>query len=185
MLLSPIFLRSFLISTFFYCTPLLYVANGQVSSDTFCAELKNMMESAKTGFNSTKGNKVEKTVTGNKKTFYKNKQTLIDSSDCFINDVVEYPECRCILASDKRINESLISQYNKYRNDIKSCLLDNWVFSDKDSTNSFFLEGTKFKKLVGVKKVEEQKLKLELFMYSSMIEKMRVVELKIEGIAVE
>ena len=168
--------------TAFLCLSSPFVGYGQNSSGKFCNELNTILESAKTGFNSTKGEKTERIISGNPKTFFVN-TIFLDSAECYINDVAEYPELTCILASNNRIDEKLTSRYKKLRESIKNCLTIDWVFSDQDSTNNFFLEGTKYRKLVGVKKVDEKKLKIELFMYSSMIEKMRVVELKIEGIA--
>ena len=183
MCFSDITCHHIFVFTAFLCLSSSFVGYGQNNSGKFCNELNTILESAKSGFNSTKGEKTERIISGNPKTFFVNSISLDSANECYINDVVEYPELTCILASNNRIDEELSNKYNKIRASIKNCLSIDWVFSDQDSTNNFFLEGTKYRKLVGVKKVDEKKLKIELFMYSSMIEKVRVVELKIEGIA--
>lgn len=148
----------------------------------FCTQLKSMLEAAKQGFIPIKGVATIRIITAQERKFYIADLKFVDDHDCYINDVKSYPECECLLTTDTRITESLSASYESYKNKIKECLGEEWVISEKDSTNDYYLKGTRFKKLVVRENVTGKKVKFHLYLYSSMIEKKRVVELKFEGI---
>ena len=150
--------------------------------DSFCIQLKEMLAAAKDGFKPIIGEATTKMITGKETKLYKSTLKFVDDEECYINDVKSYPECQCLLASDSRITESLTSTYESYKKQIKECLGDEWVIMEKDSTNDYYLKGTRFKKLVVRENITGKKVKFHLYIYSSMIEKKRVVELKFEGI---
>ena len=107
---------------------------------------------------------------------------FVDGHECYINDVTSYPECECLLETDTRITETLSNAYESYTTQIQDCLGDEWVVVEKDATNDYYLEGTKYKKLDIRENITGKKVKFHLYLYSNMIEKKRVVELKFEGI---
>jgi len=158
------------------------IENTTIPSDDFCSKLKIMLEAAKEGFEPIKGEGVERMITGNMKRFYKSNTKFLNEFDCYVNDVSSYPECECILATDSRITESLMKSYDHYKSEIEKCLGEEWVITEQDSSNNFYLKGTKYKKLVIRENITGKKVKFHLYIYSSMIEKSRVIELKIEGI---
>ncbi|MFH1320185.1 MAG: hypothetical protein ABII90_05960 [Bacteroidota bacterium] len=158
------------------------VNTPEPSNDNFCDKLKNLLESSRQGFSSVKGEAVERMITGNKKKFFISKVRFTGEHECYLNDSEAYPECECILATDRTITEQLTRQYEDFTNVIISCLPTGYTMTEQDSTNNFYLKGTKFKKYVVQEQEGEQKVRFHLYMYSSMIEKKRVVELKIEGI---
>jgi len=147
----------------------------------FCTQLNKMLDAAKEGFEPVKGAATTRVITGKEKNFFISNVKFVNGRECYINDVQSYPECECILETDTRITEKLSGSYDAYKKQIKECLGDEWVITEKDSTNDFYLKDTKYKKLV-VKNKTERKLKFHLYIYSSMIEKKRVVELKFEGV---
>ena len=153
-----------------------------VDDEKFCNTLQSLLTAASSGFDSIKGVSTERMITGNKKPFFISKVNFDNGSECYINASEAYPECECILASDARITPELISQYNNYKKVVEACLPTGWRISEQDSTNSPYLKGRKYKKLVVREDVTGKKVKFHLYMYSSMIEKKRIVELKIEGI---
>jgi len=155
------------------------------AEENFCELLKNLLEAADSGFASAKGEPTERIITGITRKFYISKIKFNDEHECYINDVDAYPECECILATDSRITEKLIADYESFKNQIKECLPSGWKIAEQDSTNNFYLKGTEYRKLVLRENVEGKKVKFHLYMYSSMIEKKRIVELKIEGLAKE
>ena len=155
------------------------IIGGQKTS--FCQTLLSLIESGREGFDEAKGEEVTRIITGSRKKYYVSKIGFNDSLQGYINDFASYPEYECILATDTRISETLASAYQNYKSNIMDCLSGEWTITEYDSTNNFYLKGTKFKKLVGIENAEGIKMKLHLYLYSSMIEKKRVVELKIEG----
>ena len=150
--------------------------------DDFCTQLKNMLDAAKEGFEPVLGDPTIRIITGQKKNFFIAKIKFVDGHDCYINDVKSYPECECILATDTRISEKLSASYESYKSQIKSCLGEEWVIEEKDSSNDFYLKGTKYRKLVIRENITGKKVKFHLYIYSSMLEKKRLVELKFEGL---
>jgi len=156
--------------------------NSTPPDEGFCQFLKTMLESAHDGFSSVKGEATERMITGTAKKFYISKVKPVSNRECYINDADSYPECECILTTDTKITEKLSADYESFKNQIKECLPTGWIFAEQDSSNNFYLKGTKYKKLVAREDVEGKKVAFHLYIYSSMIEKKRVVELKIEGI---
>lgn len=152
------------------------------SEDDFCTQLKTMLEAAKEGFIPIKGEATTRVITGHEENFYIANIKFVEGKTCYINDVAAYPECECILATDTRITEKLSASYESYKKKIQDCLGDEWIIMEKDSTNDFYLKGTKFKKLAVRENKTGKKVKFQLYIYSSMIEKKRIVELKFEGI---
>ena len=150
--------------------------------DDFCTKLKSMLESAHNGFNSIKGAPIERMITGSRKNFFVSKTKFVEAKDCYVSDVSAYPECECILSADSRITPKLTAEYQRYKKLIEECLPKGWVLAEQDSSNNEYLKDTPFKKLTAREEVSGKKVKFHLYMYSSMIEKSRVVELKIEGI---
>lgn len=150
--------------------------------EDFCTQLKTMLDAAKEGFIPIKGEATTRMITGQEKKFFAANIKFVDDHDCYINDVASYPECECLLATDSRITEQLSASYESYKTQIQDCLGDEWVVMEKDSTNDFYLKGTKFKKLAVRENKTGKKVKFQLYIYSSMIEKKRVVELKFEGL---
>ncbi|MBL4658423.1 MAG: hypothetical protein JKX73_10515 [Flavobacteriales bacterium] len=148
----------------------------------FCTQLKTMLDAAKDGFAPIKGEATTRMITGHEKKFYVANLKFVDNQTCYINDVASYPECECILETDTRITESLSAAYNSYKKQISDCLGEEWVIMEQDSSNNYYLKGTKYKKLVVRENISGKKVKFHLYIYSSMIEKKRVVELKFEGI---
>ncbi len=153
-----------------------------IDNEKFCNTLQSLLTAASSGFDSIKGASMERMITGNKKPFFISKLNFGNGNECYINASEAYPECECILASDTRITPELISQYNNYKKAVEACLPTGWRISEQDSTNSSYLKGRKYKKLVVREDITGKKVKFHLYMYSSMIEKKRIVELKIEGI---
>ena len=153
-----------------------------VDNEKFCNTLQALLGAASAGFESIKGTATERMITGNKKSFFISKVSFGNGSDCYINTSEAYPECECILASDSRITPELIAEYNSYKGAVEACLPTGWRITEQDSTNNAYLKGRKYKKLVVREDITGKKVKFHLYMYSSMIEKKRVVELKIEGI---
>ena len=153
-----------------------------VDTETFCNTLQSLLRAASTGFDSIKGESTERMITGNKKSFFISKVNFGDSAECYINTSEAYPECVCIITTDSRITPELIAQYENYKAAIKACIPTGWVITEQDSSNSSYLKGRKYKKLKVRQDITGKKIKFHLYMYSSMIEKKRVVELKIEGI---
>jgi len=174
---------SILLALFFLCTLKSGTAFSQGGEAySFCPTFTALLESGKTGFGSIKGLDTTRVITGSAKTFYISTTRFSDSIVGYINDVPSYPEFECIIARDSRISNQLISIYDHHKMVIMDCLSDEWTITEQDSTNNFYLQGTQFKKLVGIKKWEDKKMKFHLYMYSSMIEKSRIIELKIEGV---
>ncbi|HIA35824.1 MAG TPA: hypothetical protein EYM84_05435 [Flavobacteriales bacterium] len=161
-----------------------FTSKEQVSvpSGDFCNSLKTLLEAAKEGFDTIKGPSIERIITGHKKNYYLSNIKFVDEHECYINDVASYPECECILATDTRISDELTSSYNNYKSEIENCLGEEWTIIEQDSSNNYYLKGTKYRKLVVRENITGKKVKFHLFIYSSMIEKKRVVELKVEGI---
>jgi len=151
-------------------------------SDDFCTQLKTMLSAAREGFVPIKGEATTRMITGHEKKFYFANMKFVEDHSCYINDVKSYPECECILETDTRITEQLSGHYESYKNKIKECLSDGWVIMEQDSSNNYYLKGTKYKKLVAREDTTGKKVKFHLYIYSSMIEKKRVIELKFEGI---
>jgi len=151
-------------------------------AEDFCTQLNKMLAAAKEGFKPIKGEATTRIITGHKKDFHFATMQFVDEHSCYINVVTSYPECECLLETDTRITEKLISSYESYKKQIKDCLGDEWVIMEQDSSNNFYLKGTKYKKLVVRENITGKKVKFHLYMYSSMLEKKRVVELKFEGI---
>ena len=141
-----------------------------------------MLAAAKEGFSPIKGEPTIRMITGHKKKYYMSTLKFIDGHECYINDVTSYPECECLLETNTRITEKLSNAYELYKIHIQDCLGDEWVIVEKDSTNDFYLKGTKYKKLAVRENRTGKKVKFHLYIYSNMIEKKRVVELKFEGI---
>ncbi|MBI2967829.1 MAG: hypothetical protein HYY40_08455 [Bacteroidetes bacterium] len=154
----------------------------QSQDENFCNKLKILVESSRDGFYTVKGDSVTKIVTGAKKKFYLSKIKLHPKNECYINDNEKYPECNCILASDFSITPALKKEFQNYKSAIVSCFPESdWIITQKDSSNDFYLKGTDFKRLILVSRNAEKKVKFSLYMYSSMIEKKRIVEVLIEG----
>lgn len=151
-------------------------------TEDFCTQLKTMLNAAKEGFVPIKGEATTRMITGHEKKFYVANLKFVNDQTCYINDVPSYPECECILQTDTRITESLTEAYESYKKQINDCLGDEWVIMEQDSSNNYYLKGTKYKKLVVRENITGKKVKFHLYMYSSMIEKKRVVELKFEGL---
>jgi len=151
-------------------------------AEDFCTRLKTMLEAAKDGFSPVKGEATTRMITGHEKKYFKATLKFVDGHECYINDVSSYPECECLLETDTRITEKLSNSYESYKKQIQECLGHEWVIVEKDSTNDYYLKGTKYKKLVAHENITGKKVKFHLYIYSSMIEKKRVVELKFEGL---
>lgn len=141
-----------------------------------------MIEAAREGFAPVKGTAVERMIAGNKKKIYLSNVKFVDDYECYINDVSSYPECECILATDSRITEALTASYNQYKSEIEQCLGEEWTITEQDSSNNYYLKGKPYRKMVVSENITGKKVKFHLYIYSNMIEKKRVVELKIEGI---
>ena len=154
--------------------------NGDASS--FCQNFKTLVESARSGFESIKGADTIRVITGSPKKFFISNINFNDSIIGYVNDVTSYPEYECVLAKDVSISDQLTGSYDRYKLALLDCFLDGWTIIEQDSTNNFYLKGTKFKKMVAIEKTEGKKIKFHLYMYSNMIEKKRIVEVKIEGI---
>jgi len=175
--------QSILVVLFFLCTLRPGIAFSQGGgTDSYCHIFKALLESGKNGFASIKGAETTRVITGSEKTYFISTTRFNDSIVGYINNVPSYPEFECVIARDSRISNKLISIYDQHKMAIMDCLSDEWSITEQDSTNNFYLQGTQFKKLLGIKKWEDKKMKFHLYMYSSMIEKSRIIELKIEGI---
>ena len=140
--------------------------NGDASS--FCQTFKTLIESARNGFESIKGADTSKVITGSSKKFFISTINFNDSITGYVNDVPSYPEYECILARDIRISDKLTGNYDKYKSAMLDCFSDGWTIIELDSTNNFYLNGTKFRKMVAIEKTEGKKIKFHLYMYSSM-----------------
>ena len=175
-------MRNLLLVSFLGLVFFSFKAPEPAPTDDFCTQLKTMLAAAKEGFDSVKGEATTRMITGHVKNFNKTTLKFVEGHECYINDVPSYPECECILETDTRISEKLSAAYESYKRQIKECLGDEWVISEQDSSNNFYLKGTKYKKLVVRENITGKKVQFHLYIYSSMIEKKRVVELKFEGI---
>lgn len=153
-----------------------------IDNEKFCTTLQALLKSAASGFDSIKGAETERMITGNLKPFFVSKINFGNGAECFINTSEAYPECECIVATDTRITPELIAAYDQYKEVVESCLASGWRITEQDSTNSNYLKGRKYKKLVVRQDITGKKVKFHLYLYNSMIEKQRVIEIKIEGI---
>ena len=174
--------RSLLVPCLIIITSLGFRIPEPQPNEDFCSKLKTMLAAAKDGFGSIKGEPTTRMITGHEKKYYMSTLKFVDGHECYINDVTSYPECECLVETDTRITEKLSSAYESYKTQIQDCLGDEWVVVEKDATNDYYLEGTKYKKLDIRENITGKKIKFHLYLYSNMIEKKRVVELKFEGI---
>ena len=179
---ESLFQKTLFVSFIFFTIGTGHAFSQDGSTDSFCQTFKELIESGSNGFESIKGAETTRVITGSPKKFFISTTSFNDSIVGYINDVSSYPEYECIIAKDTRISNKLTANYTRHKSEILDCFSEGWTITEQDSTNNFYLKGTKFKKLVGIQKTEGKKMKFHLYMYSSMIEKNRIIELKIEGI---
>ena len=182
MLFGFLFRITFIVGISFFTIGVRHGFSQNGDANSFCQNFKTLIESARNGFESVKGADTTRIITGSSKKFFISTINFNDSITGYVNDVPSYPEYECILARDIRISDRLTGNYDNYKSAMLDCFLDGWTIIEQDSTNNFYLKGTKFKKMVAIEKTEGKKIKYHLYMYSSMIEKKRIVEVKIEGI---
>lgn len=150
--------------------------------DALCKNLKEVVSASQDYFKEIRGEETTIEIRGIEKPYQKSTVEVKEGVEMLITADEMYPEAVSYLAESRMYSSQLSSTLEKLKENISSCLGDEWVMSEKDKTNDIFLEDTEFKKYIFKENKKGKKVKIELYMYNQRELNKWVVELKIFGI---